>query len=378
MTLKALSFIDNLTDESLIADLGCGTGGQTMTLARHAPGRITGLDFFPGFIDRFNADARRLHLADRVKGVVGSMDALPFRAGELDLIWSEGAIYNIGFERGLNEWREYLKPGGYLAVSESVWFTDERPTEIHDFWVDAYPEIDTIPNKVAQIHRAGYLPVAAFVLPETCWMEHYFAPLAKARELFAAKYPGDSTAEGLMAFQRYEEELYRKYNEFYGYVFSLRESRIRAGRCVPVLCRIPVRRRVPVRRRLPALRAVDDLLDALHELLRSRCALYASQQLALRVEDQIERNGSAAVTLHQLLARGFVGVVFGRDETLLHEVADILAREDFAFHHPAGRAPRGVEVDEDQLAALDRHFAHGVRRFGFEFYLSLRRTRSEC
>ena len=35
-TLKALSFIDNLTDESLIADLGCRTGGQTMTLARHA------------------------------------------------------------------------------------------------------------------------------------------------------------------------------------------------------------------------------------------------------------------------------------------------------------------------------------------------------
>ena len=149
------------------------------------------------------------------------MDALPFRAGELDLIWSEGAIYNIGFERGLNEWREYLKPGGYLAVSESVWFTDERPTEIHDFWVDAYPEIDTIPDKVAQIHRAGYLPVAAFVLPETCWTEHYFAPLAKARELFAAKYPGDSTAEGLMAFQRYEEELYRKYSEFYGYVFFI-------------------------------------------------------------------------------------------------------------------------------------------------------------
>lgn len=71
-----------------------------------------------------------------------------------------------------------------------------------------------------------YLPSAA--RPSscgTCWTEHYFAPLAKARELFAAKYPGDSTAEGLMAFQRYEEELYRKYSEFYGYVFSLRESR---------------------------------------------------------------------------------------------------------------------------------------------------------
>ena len=100
VTLKALGFIDNLTDQSLIADLGCGTGGQTMVLAQHAPGHITGLDFFPGFIDRFNSNARGLNLQDRVKGVVGSMDNLPFGEGELDLIWSEGAIYNIGFERG--------------------------------------------------------------------------------------------------------------------------------------------------------------------------------------------------------------------------------------------------------------------------------------
>jgi ubiquinone/menaquinone biosynthesis C-methylase UbiE len=70
-----------------------------------------------------------------VKGIVGSMDNLPFQSEELDLIWSEGAIYNIGFERGLNEWRRYLKPGGYIAVSESSWFTDERPAEINDFWV---------------------------------------------------------------------------------------------------------------------------------------------------------------------------------------------------------------------------------------------------
>lgn len=102
-TLKALAFIDNLSDQSRIADLGCGTGGQTMVLAQHAPGHITGLDFFPGFIDRFNHNAGKLNLQHRVKGIVGSMDNLPFREEELDLIWSEGAIYNIGFERGLNE-----------------------------------------------------------------------------------------------------------------------------------------------------------------------------------------------------------------------------------------------------------------------------------
>lgn len=221
VTLKALSFIDNLTDKSLIADIGCGTGGQTMVLAQHVAGQITGLDFLPNFIHIFNRDAKQLGLQDRVKGIVGSMDNLPFREEELDLIWSEGAIYNIGFERGLKEWRKYLKTGGYIAVSESSWFTDERPTEIHDFWVDAYPEIDTIPNQVAKVYKAGYLPVATFILPSACWTEHYFAPKAAAQEIFLNKYAGNKIAEEFSALQAVEEELYRKYKEFYGYVFFI-------------------------------------------------------------------------------------------------------------------------------------------------------------
>lgn len=221
VTTRALSFIDNLTDKSLIADIGCGTGGQTMVLAQHAPGSITGIDLFPGFVDIFNRDAGQLGLQDRVKGIVGSMDNLPFREEELDLIWSEGAIYNIGFERGLNEWRKYLKTGGYIAVSESSWFTDERPAEINDYWMDAYPEIDTIPNQVARIQKAGYLPVATFILPENCWTEHYFARKEAAREIFLDKYAGNKAAEEFMALQPREEELYRKYKEFYGYVFFI-------------------------------------------------------------------------------------------------------------------------------------------------------------
>ena len=106
VTLKALSFIDNLNEESQIADLGCDTGGQTMTLADHVKGKITALDLFSNFIDILNQKANQWGLQNRVKGIVGSMDNLPFGEEELDLIWSEGAIYNIGFERGLNEWRK--------------------------------------------------------------------------------------------------------------------------------------------------------------------------------------------------------------------------------------------------------------------------------
>lgn len=221
VTLKALSFIENLTDKSRIADIGCGTGGQTMVLAQHIPGQITGLDLFPDFIDIFNRNAKHLGLHDSVKGVVGSMECLSFKEEDLDLIWSEGAIYNIGFERGLNEWRRFLKTGGYLAVSESSWFTDQRPAEINDFWLNAYPEIDTIPNQVAKIQKAGYLPVATFVLPASCWTDHYLAQKDEAQKCFIQKYAGNKIAEEFVAYQQYEAVLYRKYNAFYGYVFFI-------------------------------------------------------------------------------------------------------------------------------------------------------------
>lgn len=221
ITLKASTFIDNLTDKSRIVDIGCGTGGQTLVLAEHVPGHITGLDFFPGFIERFNANATTLNLQDRVEGVIGSMDNLPFHDEEFDLIWSEGAIYNIGFERGMNEWRKYLKTGGYIAVSDISWFTESRPAEICDYATTVFPEMDTIPKKIALILKAGYKPIASFMLPENCWLEHYFTPLIKAREKFLATYAGNETAEKLMEFQRYDAEMYCKYKEFYGYVFYI-------------------------------------------------------------------------------------------------------------------------------------------------------------
>ena len=221
MTLKALSFIDNLNPKSRIADLGCGTGGQTMTLAQNISGSVLGIDLFPGFIDRFNQNASSLNLQHRVNGMTVSMDELPFQPEELDLIWCEGAIYNIGYERGINEWRKYLKTGGYIAVTEASWFTGERPDEINDFWNEAYPEIDTIPVKMAQLQKAGYIPVAAFCLPEYCWTKIFFEPQVEAQKVFMEKYPDNQMAKELMANLSHEEEMYHKYKEYYGYVFYI-------------------------------------------------------------------------------------------------------------------------------------------------------------
>lgn len=220
-TRQALAYIEGLTEQSQIVDLGCGTGGQTITLAKHAPGQITGLDLFPAFIDSFRVNIQRHHLASRVKGAIGSMEELPFLPQSLDLIWSEGAIYNMGFERGITEWHKFLKPGGYIAVTEVAWFTRQRPSAIEAFWLDAYPEIDTIATKIAQMENAGYVPVATFILPENCWTEHFYKPQETVQELFLEKYKGNKTAEAFIANERREAKLYEQYKDYYGYVFFI-------------------------------------------------------------------------------------------------------------------------------------------------------------
>ena len=149
------------------------------------------------------------------------MDNLSLQEEELDLIWSEGSIYNIGFERGLREWRKFLKTGGYIAVSEGTWFTEQRPAEIEAFWMDAYPEIDTIPNKVAQMQSAGYMPVASFMLPDSCWTEDFYEPQLAAHATFLKENKSNQAAEDFIANQRHEIQLYHKYKAYYGYAFYI-------------------------------------------------------------------------------------------------------------------------------------------------------------
>ena len=149
------------------------------------------------------------------------MDDLPFQNDEFDLIWSEGAIANIGFEKGLNHWKRFLKKGGYVAVTYESWFTDERPAEIEKWWMDAVPEINTIAYNISVMQKSGYVPVAMFALPEYCWIDNYFIPQKPKQEEFLKKHAGNKIVENMMAFMRREFDLYLKYKQYYGYVFYI-------------------------------------------------------------------------------------------------------------------------------------------------------------
>ncbi len=203
-----------------IADIGCGTGASTFVLARELGARVTAVDFLKGFLDVLQERAKKRDLAGRISCLECSMDALPFSAGEFDLIWSEGAVYSMGFTAGVKAWRTFLKPGGMLAISEITWITSTRPPEIQSHWEREYPEINTASAKIRVLEECGYAPVGYFVLPRRCWMDNYYLPLRREFPAFLERNPG-SAARAIVDAEEREIALYERFNAYFGYGFYI-------------------------------------------------------------------------------------------------------------------------------------------------------------
>ena len=216
----ALSGLRDRQDLS-IADLGCGTGAATLVLAEALDARIVAVDFLQPFLDTLKARAFEAGLAERISPRHASMEALDFAPESLDAIWSEGAIYNIGFSRGVREWRRFLKTGGILAVSELTWLTEHRPAELEAYWRAQYPEVDTASAKLAVLERHGYTPLGYFVLPRRCWLDGYYRPLQQRFPAFLKTHGSSPAARAIVEEQRQEIELYERHGEYFGYGFYI-------------------------------------------------------------------------------------------------------------------------------------------------------------
>ncbi|MBE1237305.1 methyltransferase domain-containing protein [Phaeovibrio sulfidiphilus] len=200
-----------------IADLGCGTGSSALVLASELDATLTAVDIFPPFLEDLRARARDCGVEDRITTVAGSMDSLPFQDSEFDVIWSEGAIYNVGFANGIRSWSRFLKPGGVLVVSEITWLGSRRPQELQSYWEWEYPEIDTTSSKMRVLEQHGYTPCAYFVLPDRCWLDNYYHPLKETFGSFLERHGDSDQARAIVEAQEREMGLYEKYGAYYGY-----------------------------------------------------------------------------------------------------------------------------------------------------------------
>ncbi len=204
-----------------IADIGCGTGASTLVLAKELDAVITAVDLLPDFLTELEQRAVNEGAAAKIKTLAASMEDLPFDGNMFDAIWSEGAIYNIGFENGIQAWRPFLRPGGILAVSELTWLTEERPLELDDHWKRVYPEVATASAKLALLEAHGYSPIGYFPLPETSWMDNYYRPMQRRFDAFLERHDESEAAQAVVEAERVEISLYERFSAYVSYGFYL-------------------------------------------------------------------------------------------------------------------------------------------------------------
>jgi len=223
-TRNAFSYLPPLSKDANILDIGSGSGTQTRDLASLTSGTITAADNHNPFLDIIDTKAKEDGTAGRIKTVYASMDALPFEQGQFDLIWSEGAVFIIGFEKGLWTWKPFLKKGGYMVLSDAAWFEPNPPEELVQWWEkEGYiPKTEDQLRELVKI--AGYRLIATYRLPEAGWWENYYVPmLARIAELKKA-HGSDPEHAAILDSLEAEAETYRKYKRFYGYTFFIMQN----------------------------------------------------------------------------------------------------------------------------------------------------------
>lgn len=202
-----------------ILDIGCGPGTPTLELARLGGSPVVGIDNHLPFLQELAIRAEAAELGGHICAVCASMEQLPFPDESFDIVWAEGSIYNLGFERGLETFRRFLKPGGYGAVHDVAWLRPDPPAEVKDFWKREYPGMTTVEECLRIIGRCGYRNEAHFALPPDAWWDEYYGPLEEKIQRLRTRYAQNPRACAVLDGEAREVEMYRRYGEYFGAVF---------------------------------------------------------------------------------------------------------------------------------------------------------------
>ena len=133
-TQKAFNAIPKRPEQPFILDIGCGPGVQTIELAKLSNGRIIALDNHQAFLDKLTSNASKEGLLNHIVPTNISMLEMDFGKNTFDIIWSEGALYFMGFQNGLRRCHQLLKKDGFLAVTELVYLVNNAPAPLIQYF----------------------------------------------------------------------------------------------------------------------------------------------------------------------------------------------------------------------------------------------------
>lgn len=216
---RAMAFCHDLPPGAAVLDLGCGVGAQTLILAELISGPIVAMDNHAASIDRLRATVALRGLEGRIEPMVGDMASPGLPPASFDLVWSEGALYNIGIEKALGVCSTLLRSGGYLAFTDAVWRKDHPPPEVKASFEGDYPTMGKVADVVASIERSDFALLGHFTLPDEAWWDDFYTPMELRIAAMRSKYAGDEEALDVLDQIAEEPAMHRRYSDYYAYEF---------------------------------------------------------------------------------------------------------------------------------------------------------------
>jgi SAM-dependent methyltransferase len=201
----------------VVVDAGCGAGRQTIALASELERPIHAVDSYQPFLNRLERRATEKRLDHLVQTHCMDMKDIPSVFPAIDLLWAEGAAYNIGFANALTTWAKAIKPNGFAIVSELCWLREKIPNAVTEFFRTAYPDMQSVPQNIAVAEEAGYEIFNTYTLPKEAWVKDYYdvlEPRAKSLVNHSDVAVRDFAVETLK-----EIETFKIAEDSYGYVF---------------------------------------------------------------------------------------------------------------------------------------------------------------
>jgi trans-aconitate methyltransferase len=201
----------------VIVDAGCGTGRQTLALVKELDTLVHAVDSYELFLSDLVRRAREAKVENLVQIHRMDMKDIPHVFQGIDLLWSEGAAYNIGFPSALATWASAMTPDGFAVISELSWLKEQAPDAVREFFRSGYPDMQSEQHNTAVAERAGYKLLTTYTLPSQTWADGYYDILApRAKALLG--HP-DASVRNFAAETLREIEVFECSENSYGYVF---------------------------------------------------------------------------------------------------------------------------------------------------------------